>query len=283
MAVVIDGKKLSEKIRGGLKEKVNVYKEKYGKVPGIAVILVGNDPASTVYVNMKEKSCLEAGYKSVVERIPETSTTEELLNLVNKYNNDDSIHGILVQLPLPKHIDEKRILFSIDPAKDVDGFHPFNVGLMHIGEDTLYPCTPYGVMKMFEEYNIDLTGKNAVVLGRSNIVGKPMGSLLLKANATVTICHSKTKDLPNVCKSADILIAAIGKANFVTKEFVKDGAVVIDVGINRVDGKLVGDVKFDEVEKVASYITPVPGGVGPMTITMLMYNTMKAFEKTLNR
>ncbi|MCA1927293.1 MAG: bifunctional methylenetetrahydrofolate dehydrogenase/methenyltetrahydrofolate cyclohydrolase FolD [Calditerrivibrio sp.] len=281
MATIIDGKKLSEKIRSGLKSKVDYYKEKFGKVPGIAVILVGDDPASNVYVNMKEKSCNEAGYKSVVERISKDSSTDELLSLVDKYNKDNNIHGILVQLPLPKQIDEKKILFAINPAKDVDGFHPFNVGLMHIGEDTLYPCTPYGVMKMFEEYGIDLTGKNAVVLGRSNIVGKPMASLLIKANATVTICHSKTKNLPEVCAAADILVAAIGKANFVTKEFVKPGAVVIDVGINRLEGKLVGDVKYDEVEPIASYITPVPGGVGPMTITMLMFNTMKAFEKTL--
>ncbi|MCA1980000.1 MAG: bifunctional methylenetetrahydrofolate dehydrogenase/methenyltetrahydrofolate cyclohydrolase FolD [Calditerrivibrio sp.] len=281
MATIIDGKKLSEKIRSGLKSKVDYYKEKFGKVPGIAVILVGDDPASNVYVNMKEKSCNEAGYKSVVERISKDSSTDELLSLVDKYNKDNNIHGILVQLPLPKQIDEKKILFAINPAKDVDGFHPFNVGLMHIGEDTLYPCTPYGVMKMFEEYGIDLTGKNAVVLGRSNIVGKPMASLLIKANATVTICHSKTKNLPEVCAAADILVAAIGKANFVTREFVKPGAVVIDVGINRLEGKLVGDVKYDEVEPIASYITPVPGGVGPMTITMLMFNTMKAFEKTL--
>lgn len=281
MATIIDGKKLSEKIRSSLKSRVDSYKEKFGKVPGIAVILVGDDPASNVYVNMKEKSCNEAGYKSIVERISKDSSTEDLLALVEKYNKDDSIHGILVQLPLPPQIDEKKILFAIDPAKDVDGFHPFNVGLMHIGEDTLYPCTPYGVMKMFEEYGIELTGKNAVVLGRSNIVGKPMASLLLKGNATVTICHSKTKNLPELCSAADILIAAIGKPNFVTKDFVKSGAVVIDVGINRLDGKLVGDVKYDEVEPIASYITPVPGGVGPMTITMLMYNTMKAFEKTL--
>ncbi|MCX8083764.1 MAG: bifunctional methylenetetrahydrofolate dehydrogenase/methenyltetrahydrofolate cyclohydrolase FolD [Calditerrivibrio sp.] len=281
MAILIDGKKISEKIRGYLKSKVISYKEKHDRVPGIAVILVGEDPASTVYVNMKEKACLEAGYKSVVERLPADSTTDDVLKLVDTFNKDRSINGILVQLPLPKQIDEKKILFSIDPSKDVDGFHPFNVGLMHIGEDTLFPCTPYGVMKMFEEHSIDLTGKNAVVLGRSNIVGKPMAALLLKANATVTICHSKTKNLPDVCKGADVLIAAIGKPHFVTKEFVKDGAVVIDVGINRLDGKLVGDVKFDEVKDIASYITPVPGGVGPMTITMLMYNTMKAFERTL--
>ncbi|MEF3255263.1 MAG: bifunctional methylenetetrahydrofolate dehydrogenase/methenyltetrahydrofolate cyclohydrolase FolD [Deferribacterales bacterium] len=281
MAIIIDGKKLSEKIRGELKEKVLKYKNEYNRVPGIAVILVGDDPASNVYVNMKEKSCLEAGYKSVVDRLPKESSTDDVLNLVNKYNNDPTINGILVQLPLPKHIDEKKILFAIDPSKDVDGFHPFNVGLMQIGEDTFYPCTPYGVMKMFEEYGIDLSGKNAVVLGRSNIVGKPMASLLLKSNATVTICHSKTKDLPKVCASADILVAAIGKPNFVTKDFVKPGAVVIDVGINRVDGKLVGDVAFNDVEPIASFITPVPGGVGPMTITMLMYNTMISFEKTL--
>lgn len=281
MATLMDGKYVSQKIRSTLKEKASLYKEKYNRTPGIAVILVGDDPASNIYVNMKEKACNEAGFLSIVKRLPDTSTTEEVLSFVHKFNNDDSVNGILVQLPLPKHIDEKKVLFAIDPAKDVDGFHPFNVGLLHLGEDALFPCTPYGVMKMLEEYNIDVSGKNAVVLGRSNIVGKPMAALLLRNNATVTICHSRTRDLQSVCAAADILVAAIGKPHFVTKDFVKNGAVVIDVGINRVEGKIVGDVKFDEVSDKASYITPVPGGVGPMTITMLMYNTMKSFEKTL--
>jgi methylenetetrahydrofolate dehydrogenase (NADP+)/methenyltetrahydrofolate cyclohydrolase len=281
MATVMDGKILAAKVRAELKQKVDGYKAKTGRVPGLAVVLVGEDPASQVYVRMKNKACEEAGYKSIVNRMPAETTTEELLAVVNEYNSDDTINGILVQLPLPKQINEKKILYAIKPEKDVDGFHPFNVGLMNIGEETLFPCTPYGCMKFFEEYGIETSGKNAVVIGRSNIVGKPMTSLLIKANCTVTVCHSKTKDIAGICRQADIVVAAIGKPEFVTADFVKDGAVVIDVGINRVNDKLVGDVAYEEVAKKASYITPVPGGVGPMTIAMLLANTMKAFEATL--
>lgn len=278
MAVILDGKMLSAKFRENLKKETAELKNKTGKMPGIAVILAGDDPASNVYVNSKEKAAVEAGFYSVVERISADVTTEDVLALVNKYNNDDKIHGILVQLPLPKGCDEQTILRAIKPEKDVDGFHPYNVGLLNIGEDCLMPCTPFGVMNMMADYGIELTGKNAVVIGRSNIVGKPVAAMLTKANATVTICHSKTKNLPEVCANADILVAAIGKPKFVTKKFVKDGAVVIDVGINRVDGKLCGDVDFEDVKDKCSYITPVPGGVGPMTITTLMQNTLKAFK-----
>ncbi len=278
MAVILDGKMLSAKFRENLKKETEIIKNKTGKTPGIAVILAGDDPASNVYVNSKEKAALEAGFYSIVERVNSNVTTEDILKLVNKYNNDDKIHGILVQLPLPDKCDEKTILRAIKPEKDVDGFHPYNVGLLNIGEDCLMPCTPFGVMNMLADYNINLTGKNAVIIGRSNIVGKPIAAMLLKANATVTICHSKTKDLAKVCSNADILVAAIGKPKFVTHEFVKKDAVVIDVGINRVDGKLCGDVDFYDVKDLCSYITPVPGGVGPMTITTLMQNTLKAFK-----
>lgn len=282
MATLMDGKALAQKVRTQLKTKVDTYKAETGRVPGLAVVLVGEDQASQVYVRMKNKACEEAGYKSIVNRMPETTTTEELLAVVHEYNNDDTINGILVQLPLPKQIDEHKVLYAIRPEKDVDGFHPFNVGLMNIGEDTLFPCTPYGCMKLLEEYGIETSGKNAVVIGRSNIVGKPMSSLLIKANCTVTVCHSRTQDIAGVCRQADIIVAAIGKAEYVTADFVKEGAVVIDVGMNRKDdGKLCGDVAFDEVSQKASYITPVPGGVGPMTIAMLLANTMKAFEATL--
>jgi methylenetetrahydrofolate dehydrogenase (NADP+)/methenyltetrahydrofolate cyclohydrolase len=281
MPTKIDGKELAQKIRSGLKEKAAEYKEKSGRTPGLAVVLVGEDPASQVYVRMKNKACEEAGFKSVVDRMPDTTTTEELLARVEQYNNDDTINGILVQLPLPSQIDEKKVLYAIMPEKDVDGFHPVNVGLLNIGEDAPAPCTPAGVMVMFEEYGIELSGKNVAVLGRSNIVGKPMAALLIRANATVTVCHSKTKNIKDICRRSDIIVAAIGKANFVTADMVSDGAVIIDVGINRVDDKLVGDVDYDSVFNKASYITPVPGGVGPMTIAMLLSNTLKAFEKTL--
>ncbi|PLX70738.1 MAG: bifunctional methylenetetrahydrofolate dehydrogenase/methenyltetrahydrofolate cyclohydrolase FolD [Denitrovibrio sp.] len=282
MATLLDGKALAQKVRAQLKTKVDKHKVTTGRVPGLAVVLVGEDPASQVYVRMKNKACEEAGYKSIVNRMPDSTTTEQLLAVVNEYNNDDSINGILVQLPLPDQINESEVLYAIKPEKDVDGFHPFNVGLMNIGADTLFPCTPYGCMKFFEEYGIDITGKSAVVIGRSNIVGKPMASLLIKANTTVTVCHSKTKDIASVCRQADIIVAAIGRAEYVTADFVKEGAVVIDVGMNRKeDGKLCGDVAFDEVYAKASYITPVPGGVGPMTIAMLLANTMKAFEAAL--
>ena len=278
MAVILDGKALSAKFRQNIKEETSALKEKTGKAPGIAVILAGDDAASSVYVNSKEKAAIECGFYSVVERISADVTTSDVLKLVEKFNNDEKIHGILVQLPLPSACDEKTILRAIKAEKDVDGFHPYNVGLLNIGEDCLMPCTPFGVMNMMADYGIEIAGKNAVVVGRSNIVGKPIAAMLLKANATVTVCHSKTKDLSGVCAKADILVAAIGKAKFIKKEFVKDGAVVIDVGINRVDGKLCGDVDFEDVKDKCSYITPVPGGVGPMTITTLMQNTLKAFK-----
>lgn len=278
MAVILDGKALSAKFRQNIKDETQSLKDKTGKAPGIAVILAGDDVASSVYVNSKEKAAIECGFYSVVERISADVTTSYVLKLVEKYNNDEKIHGILVQLPLPSSCDEKTILRAIRPEKDVDGFHPYNVGLLNIGEDCLMPCTPFGVMNMLADYGIEISGKNAVVVGRSNIVGKPIAAMLLKANATVTVCHSKTKDLSGVCAKADILIAAIGKAKFIKKEYVKDGAVVVDVGINRVDGKLCGDVDFEDVKDKCSYITPVPGGVGPMTITTLMQNTLKAFK-----
>lgn len=278
MAIILDGKALSAEIIEDLKKRTEKAESSIGKVPGIAVILAGDDPASSVYVNSKEKKAREAGFHSIVERVSSDTDTEELLNLVEKFNKDENIHGILVQLPLPEGADEKRILRAIKPEKDVDGFHPYNVGLLNIGEDCLMPCTPLGIIKMLERYDIDITGKNAVVIGRSNIVGKPIAAMLMKKNATVTVCHSKTVNIASVCKSADILVAAIGKPKFVTEDFVKKGAVVIDVGINRVDGKLCGDVDFDGVKDLCSHITPVPGGVGPMTIATLMENTFKSFE-----
>lgn len=278
MAVILDGKMLSAKFREGIKAETEVLKRNMNKVPGIAVILAGDDPASNVYVTSKEKTALECGFHSVVERIGSDVTTEDILKIVKKFNDDDKIHGILVQLPLPRNCDEKIILRAIKPEKDVDGFHPYNVGLLNIGEDCLMPCTPFGVMSMLADYGIELSGKNAVVVGRSNIVGKPIAAMLLKANATVTICHSKTKNLAEICSKADILIAAMGRPKFITREFIKNGAVVVDVGINRIDGKLCGDVDFDGVKDMCSFITPVPGGVGPMTITTLMQNTLKAFK-----
>lgn len=282
MAQILDGKLLSAKFRGILKDETAILKSKTGKAPGIAVILAGGDQASAVYVNSKEKAALEVGFHSIIERVGDNITTEDILKLVDKFNQDPSIHGILVQLPLPKQVDATKVLRAIKPDKDVDGFHPYNVGLLNIGEDCLMPCTPLGIMNMISDYDISIQGKNAVVIGRSNIVGKPIAAMLTKANATVTICHSKTNDIKNICKNADILVAAIGQAKFVTKDFVKDGAVVIDVGMNRVDGKLCGDVDFDAVQHIALYVTPVPGGVGPMTITTLMQNTLKAFKNSLN-
>lgn len=244
------------------------------------MLLVGENPASQTYVKNKDLAAAKIGIRSKIERLPETISETELLDVIERYNQDPEFHGILVQLPLPKHIDEEKVLLAVDPNKDVDGFHPMNMGHLFIGEPTMIPCTPYGIMKMFEAYNIDLEGKRAVVIGRSNIVGKPMAQLMMMKNATVTIAHSRTVDLPAVAREADILVVAIGRGHFVTKEFVKPGAVVIDVGMNRDEnGKLIGDVKFDEVSEIASYITPVPKGVGPMTITMLMYQTVEAAKK----
>ena len=274
---LIDGKALAAKMQGKLAEKTAQLKEEKGIVPGLVVILVGEDPASQVYVRNKERSALAAGFKSQVVRLAETTTEEELLALIEKYNQDADWHGILVQLPLPAHIDEEKVLFAISPEKDVDGFHPTNMGKLWSGHAVMVPSTPAGIMEMFKEYQVDLTCKNAVVIGRSNIVGKPMAQLLMDAHATVTIAHSRTKNLAELARQADILVVAIGRGHFVTKDFVKEGAVVIDVGMNRDEnGKLIGDVKFDEVAPVASLITPVPGGVGPMTITMLMEQTYEA-------
>ncbi len=274
---IIDGKALAAKMQSALAEKTATLKEETGLVPGLVVILVGEDPASQVYVRNKERSALAAGFRSEVVRVPETISELELLDLIARYNQDEAWHGILVQLPLPAHINEEKVLLAIDPDKDVDGFHPTNMGKLWSGHAVMIPSTPAGIMEMFKEYAIDLEGKSALVIGRSNIVGKPMAQLLLDANATVTIAHSRTKNLPELARQADILVVAIGRGHFVTKDFVKPGAVVIDVGMNRDEnGKLIGDVKYDEVAEVASFITPVPGGVGPMTITMLMEQTYEA-------
>ena len=279
MAVIIDGKKISKEVRAEIAEECKKLGEK-GITPGLAVVIVGNDPASQVYVRNKKKACEEVGFYSEVYELPESTTEAELLALVEKLNLDEKIHGILVQLPLPKHLDEKLVTEHIDPKKDVDAFHPVNVGRIMIGDYDYLPCTPAGVMVLLEKYGIDVSGKNCVVLGRSNIVGKPQAMLLLHANGTVTICHSKTKDLADITRRADILVVAIGKADFVTGDMVKDGAVVIDVGMNRkADGKLTGDVDFASVERKASFITPVPGGVGPMTITMLLRNTLTSAKR----
>lgn len=276
MSQLIDGKVVSAKVREEVRLETLKLKEEKGIVPGLAVIIVGDDPASRVYVNNKKKACADVGFMSEEYALPATTTMPELLSLIDELNERKDINGILCQLPLPKHLDEKEVINRIDASKDVDAFSPVNVGKITIGEYDFLPCTPAGVMELLKHYNISADGKNCVVIGRSNIVGKPMGLLLLHQNGTVTICHSKTQNLAEVCKNADILVAAVGRANFVTADMVKDGAVVIDVGMNRVDGKLCGDVKFDEVEKKASFITPVPGGVGPMTIGMLMKNTLKA-------
>ncbi|EHQ9053332.1 bifunctional methylenetetrahydrofolate dehydrogenase/methenyltetrahydrofolate cyclohydrolase [Enterococcus faecalis] len=279
MSTVINGRELADQMQAEIQKDVEKMTQQ-GIQPGLVVLLVGENPASQTYVRNKERAAAKIGILSKVEKLPETISEEELLAEIDKYNQDSRFHGILVQLPLPKHIDEEKILLAIDPKKDVDGFHPMNLGRLFVGKPEMIPCTPYGIMKMFEAYDIDLTGKRAVVIGRSNIVGKPMAQLLLMKNATVTIAHSKTEHLAEVAKEADILVVAIGRGHFVTKEFVKPGAVVIDVGMNRnQEGKLIGDVAFDEVSEIASYITPVPKGVGPMTITMLMYQTVEASKK----
>lgn len=277
MARIIDGKVISKQVREEIAASVVEFKKKYNSAPGLAVIIVGNDPASQVYVRNKKRGCEEVGFYSESYELPEETTQEELIALVEKLNNDDKIHGILVQLPLPKHLNETEVLLKIKPEKDVDAFHPYNVGKIMIGNHDLLPCTPAGVMVLLEKSGIDVSGKKCVVIGRSNIVGKPMAMLLLHANGTVTICHSRTQNLKEICREADILVASIGKPEFVKGDMVKEGAVVVDVGINRLEsGKLVGDVDFAEVEPKASYITPVPGGVGPMTITMLLKNTLTA-------
>ncbi|MCI9484287.1 MAG: bifunctional methylenetetrahydrofolate dehydrogenase/methenyltetrahydrofolate cyclohydrolase FolD [Clostridiaceae bacterium] len=278
-ATMISGKEISAKLRLSVKAQADALRAK-GVVPGLAVILAGDDPASAIYVRNKEKACEECGFYSEKYVLPAETSQDELLSLIAKLNADPRIHGILCQLPLPAHISEQAVILAIDPAKDVDAFHPVNVGRIMTGDYDFVPCTPAGVMAMLDECGIDPKGKHCVVVGRSNIVGKPMSMLLLHRHGTVTICHSRTKDLADVCRSADILVAAVGKAGFVTADMVKEGAVVIDVGINRTaEGKVVGDVCTAEVAEKASYLTPVPGGVGVMTITMLMQNTLKAAEK----
>lgn len=278
MAIILDGKIMAAELMEGLKARVDALKEKNVSV-GLAVILVGEDPASQVYVRNKGKACEELGILSETIRLPENTTQEELENLIDKLNRDDRMDGILVQLPLPRHLDEAAALRKIIPEKDVDGFHIENAGKLFTGQTGVTACTPKGIMHMLKKGNVPLSGKEAVVIGRSNIVGKPIAMLLLNENCTVTICHSRTQDLAAHTKNADILVAAVGKAKFVTADMVKPGAAVIDVGINRVDGKVVGDVDYAEVEKIAGYITPVPGGVGKMTIGMLMENTIESAER----
>jgi methylenetetrahydrofolate dehydrogenase (NADP+) / methenyltetrahydrofolate cyclohydrolase len=286
---IIDGKKTAADIREELRLKISEARETSDKVPGLVTILVGENPASKVYVNMKIKACSQIGMHSKLEKLDESISEEDLLKIIDDYNNDPLFHGILVQLPLPKHIDEDKVIESLNPQKDVDGFHPISVGKLVIGKDTFKSCTPFGIMELLKRYNIDTKGKHVVVVGRSNIVGKPIANMLVQkeegANAVVTICHSAAPDLSVFTKQADILIAAVGRAHLITKEMVKDNVVIIDVGINSIDDpnskkgyKLVGDVDFEGVSEKASYITPVPGGVGPMTIAMLLSNTFKAFK-----
>ncbi len=277
MANIIDGKAISAAVRAEIKENTQAFIAETGVTPGLAVVIVGTDPASQVYVRNKRRACEGVGFYSEAYELPEETTQGELEALVDKLNADTHIHGILVQLPLPRHLDEHAILLRIDPRKDVDAFHPYNVGRIMIGDYAFLPCTPAGVMELICRSGIDCTGKECVVIGRSNIVGKPMSMLLLQANGTVTVCHSRTRELAEVTRRADILVVAIGKADFITGDMVKEGVAVFDVGMNRrADGKLTGDVDFATVAPKASYITPVPGGVGPMTITMLMQNTLTA-------
>ncbi|RUM40631.1 MAG: bifunctional methylenetetrahydrofolate dehydrogenase/methenyltetrahydrofolate cyclohydrolase FolD [Desulfurobacterium sp.] len=280
MAVILDGKALSEKIRGQLKREVEELKKKAGREPALAVVLVGNDPASEIYVRNKIKACQKIGIRSIDKKLPASITQEELNSIVRELNEDETVDGIIVQLPLPKHLSCREVINYISPEKDVDGFHPVNVGKAVLGlyDEGLMPCTPAGVMKFFEEYNIELEGKNAVMVGHSNIVGKPLANMLLNANATVSVCHIYTKDLAHYTRNADILCVATGVPHLIKEDMVKEGVVVIDIGISRVNGKIVGDVDFERVKEKAAAITPVPGGVGPMTITMLLYNTVKAFK-----
>ena len=280
---LIDGKLVASKIREEIKDRVAEIKSKHSRIPGLAAILVGDDPASEIYVRNKRKACEDVGIYSEEHKLSGDIAQEDLLKLINRLNGDENINGILVQLPLPEHIDDSTVLNSVSPEKDVDGFHPINAGLLFEGKPRFIACTPHGIIKMLEFYDIDIEGKNAVVLGRSNIVGKPASMLLLQKNATVTICHSRTRNLDAVLKSADLIVAAIGRAHFVTSKMVKEGSIIIDVGINRLDdGKLVGDVDFENVKDIASYITPVPGGVGPMTITMLLWNTVVSLEQSVS-
>lgn len=275
---IIDGKRVASQIKENIVAEVRSLKQKTGKTPGLAVVLVGDDHASAVYVRTKNKTCKNLGFQSFENILPANTSESTLLGLIDELNKDERVSGILVQLPLPSHISSYKILEAINPQKDVDGFHLENIGRLVTGNATFKPCTPEGIIQLLDHYKVDVEGKNAVVLGRSNIVGKPISLLLLERNATVTICHSRTKNLSAITKSADILIAAIGKPNFVTADMVKDDVVIIDVGINRVNDKLIGDVDYQSVSKKASLITPVPGGVGPMTIAVLMANTLQAFK-----
>jgi len=280
--MIIDGKAISADIRKEILAETERFKSTNGFVPGLAVVIVGEDPASKVYVRNKKRACDEVGFYSEEIELPEYTTMDELKAVIDRLNNDDKIHGILVQLPLPKHLNEKEVIMMIDPNKDVDAFHPINTGRIMSGEYSFVPCTPAGVMELIERSGVNVEGKECVVIGRSNIVGKPMAMLLLEANGTVTVCHSRTKNLAEVCRRADILVAAVGRPKMISDDMVKQGAVVVDVGINRLpDGTLCGDVDFNAVSNIASYITPVPGGVGPMTITMLLKNTLKAAENCL--
>lgn len=283
MSTIIDGKGIAQELRRAITAEVTTLASQ-GVTPGLAVVLVGDDPASRVYVTMKEKACQEVGIYSEEYKLPAETPQEELLSLITRLNDDPKIHGILVQLPLPRHIDSDAVLEAISPLKDVDGFHPFNVGRLSIGRPLFQPCTPYGVMILLEKSGVDLTGKHVVVVGRSNIVGKPVAMMCLQKHATVTICHSRTKDLPKTVGDADVLIAAVGVPELIKGDWIKPGAVVIDVGVNRVgEKKLVGDVEFGRAKERASAITPVPGGVGPMTITMLLSNTLESAKRTLTR
>lgn len=281
-ATIIDGKETAKEKREQLAKEVEELKAQ-GVVPGLAVILIGDDPASVSYVTGKKKAAETMGMKFKLDRFDSSLTEAELLTVIDQYNQNPEFHGILVQLPLPDHISEKAVIERISPDKDVDGFHPLNVGKMLLGEDTFLPCTPHGIVELLKKTNVDLSGKEVVVVGRSNIVGKPVGQLLLNENATVTYCHSRTKNMSEHTKKADILVVAVGKANFIKADQIKEGAIVIDVGVNRLEsGKLCGDVQFDEAKEKASFITPVPGGVGPMTITMLANNTVKSARRTLS-
>ena len=282
MAIIIDGKKTSADIKEELRIETESFRRETGITPGLAVVIVGSDPASQVYVRNKCRACEAVGFYSEKYEMPEDTTEDELITLIEKLNEDGKIHGILVQLPLPRHIDVEKVLLTIKPEKDVDAFHPYNTGKIMQGKYDFLPCTPAGVMELLQRYNVEIKGKNCVVIGRSDIVGKPMSMLLLQADGTVTICHSKTKDLAEICRTADIIVAAVGRANFVSGDMIKDGAVVIDVGINRLEnGSLCGDINYAEAVEKASAITPVPGGVGPMTIAMLMKNTLTAAKKTI--
>ena len=281
MGEIISGKALSKEVREEVRINVEALKSKYKAVPHLAVVLVGEDPASQSYVKAKGRACKRAGMKSTIILKEESISEKELLNIVEELNNDKSVHGILVQLPLPKHIDEDKVIDAIDISKDVDGFHPLNVAYMHLGRNAVLPATPKGIMTMLHSKNIEIKGKDAIIIGRSNIVGKPIAMLLMKEHATVQIAHSRTQNLKEKCLRADIIIAAVGRANTVTEDMVKDGAVVVDVGVNRVDGKLVGDCDFENIKAKASFITPVPGGVGPMTITSLLQNTLECFERIM--